>query len=199
MVNGKCVKTYSKGGRLDRGKHAKEYEFFYSTFQCPCCCWSGSCLIPISDKSYQKDCEVTNRWWDTDFISGFAQLVAHEAHTSYQASRVQLIHCPHPNTSPEESECRDLRKGTEVIVSVLHDVEVLANTITVHDGLKRPMQRWHNHIVNILKRCKLIDRETEFIWSKKGGDYIDSYDLLPKRDRAHGGENHDDQDQQWYV
>eukprot|EP00956_Cyclotella_meneghiniana_P009761 scaffold13538_cov72-Cyclotella_meneghiniana.AAC.3 len=124
---------------------------------------------------------------------------SHEAHTSYQASRVQLIHCPHPNTSPEESECRDLRKGTEVIVSVLHDVEVLANTITVHDGLKRPMQRWHNHIVNILKRCKLIDRETEFIWSKKGGDYIDSYDLLPKRDRAHGGENHDDQDQQWYC
>ena len=75
----------------------------------------------------------------------------------------QLIHCPHPNVHPAESECKSLHANVERLVSVLHDVDhfsvleinIHRRSMTVYDGLKCELKRWDNHIINILRRCKL--------------------------------------------
>ena len=113
-------------------------------------------------------------------ITSFTQLVAHERHVDAHIRedddlRTQLVHCPYPNLFPEESECRILESGIERVVSIMHDVDHYATLeivplhqcIVVFDGLKRPLTRWQNHIVNILKRTKLIDREVVCRFVKK--------------------------------
>lgn len=197
---GKLVKTTSKGGRAGgrRNNYAKEYNFVMPTLTCGSCCWNGSCLIPVGDKSYFDDCVKTKRWWDTDFITAFAQLVAHESHldtyvpNDVLSLKTQLIHCPYPNTTPEESSCKDLEDGLERIVSIAHDVdhystveiELITKTVVVHDGLKRSLTHWQKHIVNILKRCKLIGREDEFKFVKKVDPHWEKYELISSQERA---------------
>ena len=207
---GKLVKTKSKGGRSGgrRSNYAKEYDFVIPTLTCASCCWSNSCLIPVGDKSYQDDCVNTKRWWDTDFITAFAQLVSHESHlVTYLPNEVlrlktQLIHCPFPDTTPEESSCKDLEDGTERIVSVAHDVDhystleigIITKTVVVHDGLKRSLTHWQKHIVNILKRCKLIPREAELKLVKKVDPHWEKYELIPNQD-----ETQVDSDRIWVI
>jgi hypothetical protein len=171
---GKAVKSESKGGR-GRSSRAftKEYNFVYPSLLCNCCCWQGSCLIPIGDESYQNDCENTHRWWDTDFISGFAALVAHETHVYGHLRncqpRTQLIHCPFPRTFPDKQECKELYPIIDRIVSVLHNVDhycvmeanLFHHKIKIYDGLKRPLKNWKNHIVNIFSRDASLSIEKQ--------------------------------------
>jgi hypothetical protein len=165
--NGKAIKASRKSTSRCT---LKEYCFIYPILICNCCCWQGSSLIPIGNKGYLEDCAGTRRWWDTDFISGFCSLVAHESHVDghlRSLKRTQLIHCQFPRLTPDESECKDLSIGTERIVSVLHDVDhytvleidIPRRYMKVYDGLKRCLTRWETHIVNILKRCGLAGRD----------------------------------------
>ena len=114
-------------------------------------------------------------------MSSFTVLVAHDAHVDGHLCgcqpRTQLIHCPFPRTLPEKEECKNLDPCIESVVSVLHNVDhycvmeanICHHEITIYDGLKRPLKNWANHIVNILKRCKLADRETDFTLNLEPG------------------------------
>jgi hypothetical protein len=71
------------------------------------------------------------------------------------------------------------RPGSKIdrVVSVLHNVHHYCVTeanmfhweIKIYDGLKFPLKNWANHIVNILKRCKLVDREADFKFTLEAG------------------------------
>ena len=66
--------------RVHNKRHEKVNNFVFPMLLCKCCCWAGFQIVPIWDSTYQSDCENSNRWWDTDFITGFTTLVAHESH-----------------------------------------------------------------------------------------------------------------------
>ena len=74
--NGKQIPAIQRGGHNKR--HEKEYNFVFPMLLCKCCCWVGFQIGPTVDSTYQSDCENLNRLWDTDFITGFTTLVAHE-------------------------------------------------------------------------------------------------------------------------
>mmetsp|Transcript_22079 Transcript_22079/g.37867 ORF Transcript_22079/g.37867 Transcript_22079/m.37867 type:complete len:106 (+) Transcript_22079:2083-2400(+) len=105
-------------------------------------------MIPIGDKHYLNDNITTKRWYDFDFISGFAALVAHEAHHECHARSypsTQLVHCHHPNTVPRKNSCISLSPGKKRIISVLHHddhysvmvIETDVMKIQIFDGLTR--------------------------------------------------------------
>ena len=65
---------------------------------------------------------------------------------------------------------KDLDPIIERIVLVLHHVDhycvmeanIFHHDINIYNGLKRPLMSWANHVVNILKRCKLVKRDANF-------------------------------------
>ena len=209
---GKAVKSESKGGR-GRSSRAftREYNFVYPSLLCNCCCWQGSCLIPIGDESYQNDCENTQRWWDTDFISGFAALIAHEAHVHGHLRgcqpRTQLIHCPFPRTFPDKQECKELDPSIDRIVSVLHSVDhycvieanLFHHVIKIYDGPRCSLKNWTNHIVNILKRCKLVDRKTDFKFTLEAGSMFHQVFKLAFSSEVEGVKAEMRESQFWFV
>lgn len=147
----------------------QSYKFAYPSLKCSCC-FSGSHLLSIGDAAYVADCRNTKRWYDTDFISTFATLVAHHAHkTSSSESKIQLVHCSWPKSIPSSSECRDLPQTVETMVSVLlgcgHfcvlEFDLATRTIEVLDGLRFPLSTWKDHMVNILRRTNLIGRDED--------------------------------------
>ena len=74
---GNKIQAIPRGGRNKR--HKKEYNYVFPMLLCKFCCWAGFQIVPIRDSTYQSDCDNSNRWWDTDFITGFTTLVAHES------------------------------------------------------------------------------------------------------------------------
>jgi hypothetical protein len=49
------------------------------------------------------------------------------------------------------------------------EANLFHHEIKIYDGLKRPLKNWANHIVNIVKRCKLADREADFKFTLEPG------------------------------
>jgi len=49
------------------------------------------------------------------------------------------------------------------------EANMFHHEIKIYDGLKHPLKNWANHILNILKRCKLVDREADFKFTLEGG------------------------------
>ena len=91
--NGNSVKIDS---HYVGSRRRREYGFLYSILDCKVCCHYGSHIIPVGDEAYMSDIKKTKRWWDSDFISGFAALVAHEAHLEAHTQprpSTQLVHC----------------------------------------------------------------------------------------------------------
>ena len=171
-TNRRTINIHRKYG--GRNNTLTEYTFVYPTLLCETCCFFGSCLVPVGDERYLSDSEYTKRWWDTDFISAFAALVAHEAHTECHirpiAETTQLIHCQNPRANPDESECNLLDPTPDRVVSVLHNVDhysvleadLKRRNVKIYDGLRRSLDNWKMHVVNIIKRCGQADRMAAF-------------------------------------
>ena len=115
----------------------------------------------IGDTDYRKACKETNRWFETDFIGGFAALTAHQSHNK----SIQLIHCQHPNSVLSQAECKGIDEDVTHVVSVLHGsghFAVLVLTLDdkkleIFDGLGYPLNTWVDHALHILKKCCLVD------------------------------------------
>ena len=105
----------------------------------------------------------------SQFISGFAALVAHEAHLEAHTQprpSTQLVHCHYPNSTPDKSSCNALADSAERIVSVLHDkdhfvvllVKVQTKRAFIFDGLRRSLRIFKEHLLTVLKCTKLVSR-----------------------------------------
>jgi len=124
-------------------------------------------MISIGDESYLHDCEFTKRWYDSDFISSYGTLLAHESHTSADDGRpvtIQFIPCSYPNEAMNESACCQLSGTIMKVVSVLYDtqhfvlaeLDLASKVCKISDGLQFSLRTWKYHVTNLLKRCKLI-------------------------------------------
>ncbi len=135
---------------VKRGRN--EYRFTYPSFECPCCA-SGSHLVTFGEPKYYDDCANTRRWWDSDMISSYAALLAHDSHSDPAKQKIQLMHVSYPNAVPEESECRELGAEVEQIASVCHAndhysvlrADIATKKIFMYDGLHRSLKDWQNH------------------------------------------------------
>ncbi|KAK1733577.1 hypothetical protein QTG54_015750 [Skeletonema marinoi] len=144
------------------------YEFIYPTLECDCCLL-GNSLISVGDETYLRDCTTTNRWYESDFLSSFGALVAHRYHSYGQNGiTLQFITCSYPNETVDVSQCSTLASTTQRVVSVFHgddhyvvaDIDVSKRVCTISDGLKFSLRTWTKHIMNVLKRCKLMDLDS---------------------------------------
>jgi hypothetical protein len=139
----------------------RKYGFVYAQLKCNQCCFAtGYHMVSIGNVQYRNDCVQTNRWWDTDFISSFVALLAHETHTT----SIAVIHCQFPEQILEPNSCKPLSRHVNTLVSVLHgsshfaimEVDIKCRLITIFDGLFFPLKTWFNHIVSILRKTETI-------------------------------------------
>jgi hypothetical protein len=75
-----------------------------------------------------------------------------------------LVHVTYPKQEIEDQHCKDLPSHVKRIIAVMHDrshygvmeITIASKTITIFDGLSHPILNWTDHILNALKRCKLV-------------------------------------------
>ena len=149
--------------------------FCFAYYELVCnCCFAGRTLLTFGEQNYVIACQQTTRWYEHDFIITFVSLLAHVSHRKHN----QLIHCVHERSEISEEECRPLQQEITTVVSALYaqqhfavcvfDIGLL--TVFIFDGLRNKLTRWQNHVVNILKRCDLIERDYQPTWKMKKPD-----------------------------
>jgi hypothetical protein len=154
----------------------KDYEFVYPSLTCSCC-FHGYHLAAVGGDSYLHDCAATRRWWDSDFISTFATLAAHNYHKKHGTQHVQVMHVAYPNAVIDESEKKCLSTEISTVVAVMHAkshyavMEILLNekAIIIYDGFGYATETWLDHIINVMTRCKLVDGERPSVQMVAGG------------------------------
>lgn len=165
----KC-KQFIEGRRQSKKRSTEVYSFVYSTLRCGNCCEYGSTNIPIGDEKYIQACLGT-KWFDTEFITGFAALLAHDAHTNAPAfagdnhGRVRMIHCPYPQAKVYRDNVTVCDKRiTHLLLiafsrdhfSVL-DFDLHMRTVGIFDGLNYKIDTWRDHITHTLWQFGLVD------------------------------------------
>ena len=75
-------------------KKKEGYNFVYSRLECRECS-PHSRLMSVGDEKYLEACTSTNKWYDTDFISTFCSLVAHDALSGWcsEGAQCEVIAC----------------------------------------------------------------------------------------------------------
>ena len=102
--------AYFNGTRKSKARSSTEYRFVYSRFHCDQCCEFGSTCVPIGDDRYFKDC-LRTKWFDTEFITGFCSLLAHDAHMEAPpfmtaSNRAKMVYCPYPKAQVFEQNVK---------------------------------------------------------------------------------------------
>ena len=88
----------------------QKFKRLYPTLNCISSCFSGYHLITVCNEACYSKCENTNAWYETDFISSFAALIAHKNHVG----SIQFVHCLLPmekvariaNVQEIEGQCK---------------------------------------------------------------------------------------------
>ncbi len=151
----------------------RRYNFLWPTLSCEDCCHPHGCFqLQVGDDGYTDRISNTTDWYDGTFISSFAQLAAHYAHSTvaqpelgptYPDVLPQLIHVTYPRGEVRVDQCCALRTDTTTVVAVLHDsdhdgvleIDIKKRLIHIYDGLNRNLDRWFVFIFYALKRCML--------------------------------------------
>ncbi len=133
---------------------------------------NNTVLIPIGEKSYTNVCTNTDVFLDGDFISAFASLVCHHNHSTTSTVPIksgkvvpQLTHVTIPNSVLAIKDCKQLPKGIQCIVAVMHtklhyavmEITVDTKIIKIFDGLRYDLLEWKDHVIRVMRICILVD------------------------------------------
>jgi hypothetical protein len=143
------------------------YNFSFWTLKCSCC-FAGSTIITVGDDDYLQACTSTERWFEFDFIQSFATLCAHMTHNE----KIQLIHCQSELSNLTEEECRALSPTVQQLISVVFaqshfaicTIDITTHRALIYDSLNYPLKTWLPHVINIVKRCRLLGRDHVPVW-----------------------------------
>jgi len=69
-------------------------------------CGSKDALISVGDTDYYDFNVLTNCWWETDLVSSFTDLLAHDAHRN----DIKVSHCGFPHGHTQEVATGDKRE-----------------------------------------------------------------------------------------
>ena len=80
------------------------YKILMCHLQCDHCRSQGTMAVPIGNPAYDHDCQLSQRWYNTQLITGFCTLLEHDAHMKIQPSppacndhKIMMVYCPYPN------------------------------------------------------------------------------------------------------
>ena len=150
-----------------------EYKFLTPTLTCELCCHPNGCFtLQVGEDRYMEAITNSTNWYDGIFISTFAQLAAHYAHSTvdlrdanmtYPHVLPQLIHVTYATGELRVDQCRSLHTDTTTVVAVCHDkdhygvleIDLKKQLIRIYDGLNRDLDRWLVYVFYALKRCML--------------------------------------------
>ncbi len=132
-------------------------------------------LISVGDSDYLASNRSTNRWYDGDFISSFAQLAAHYAHLtvlerssvlgdSYKQPLPLLLHVTYPNQILQEGKYKAVPHHETKVVAVMHDrdhyavmaIDIPEKKVVIFDWLYKDLHKWMDHVVSGMKQCMLL-------------------------------------------
>jgi hypothetical protein len=99
------------------------YKFIYPTLECICCFRTSSRLIAISNDNYVQANTSTNQWYNDDFVSSSASLIAHHIHISSASLEdiPMLLHATYSKQALTMYHCKPLPDNVKRIVSLMHD------------------------------------------------------------------------------
>ena len=157
--------------------------------------------IAINDSKYMKRMKYCQDYFRFEFILSFAYLVAHVSHldnaSNAQLPLLQVI--TYENQRLVKDDVIPVPRGHKTIAGIFHsslhypiaEVEIKSRTITIYDGLFYELSSWYNNVVQLLKKCDLIDFETLgvdlipdpkskliFEGHRRGKDVVNGYDLV---------------------
>jgi len=124
----------------------------------------------IGDTAYVKFMKYGNSWFQFEFILSFVYLVAHLSHieASYAPPPfLQVI--TYQSQKLLKSDVVTLPRAHNTIVGVFHSSSHYAiaevdhcqlRTITIFHGLFYDLSEWHNNVIQLLKKCNLMDLDT---------------------------------------
>ena len=154
----------------------EDFKFVNAGLHCDTC---GYYQVPphilIGDSAYVNRMKFGEHYFGFDFILSFVYLVAHVSHLEPPKAQnpfLQVITYENQQLVKDDVVTVPNRHNTIVGVfyTSLHyaiaEVEIKSRTITIYDGLFYDLPNWYKNVVQLLKRCNLIDFETD------GGDLI---------------------------
>ena len=142
----------------------ERYKILMCRLQCDHCRMQGTMGVPIGDGQYDHDCRSTERWYDTQLITGFCALLEHDAHMKINLSpppcndqKVMMVYCPYPNS--QIKNVLFIRENVTHLVSVVLNnshfavlyYDVKGKIVSVFDGLNMKITHWQQHIIHTLQ------------------------------------------------
>jgi hypothetical protein len=110
------------------------------------------------------------KWFDTEFIASFTQLLAHDAHIdkpqfAHESNRVKVITCPFPQAQVKASNVVMLDRMTSHLLLVAFkndhfavlEFNVSMREVLVFDGLCRKINQWKEHVIHTIRTYGLVD------------------------------------------
>ena len=152
----------------------ENFTFVYAELHCDTCGVHNAIpRIVIGDSAYVKFMLYGEEYFAFEFILSFVYLVAHLSHieSSYaEPPFLQVI--TYQSQRLVKDDVITVSRAYKKIVGVFHSgchyaiAEVdpwNSRTITIYDGLFYDLSEWQKNVVLLLKKCNLIDFETERI------------------------------------
>ena len=157
--------------------------------------------LAINDSKYMRRMKYSQDYYPFEFILSFAYLVAHVSHLDNASNAdlpfLQVI--TYENQRLVKDDVIPVPRGHKTIAGIFHtslhyaiaEVELKSRSITIYDGLFYDLSSWYNNVVQLLKKCDLIDFETLgvelipdqkskliFEGHRRGKDVVNGYDLI---------------------
>ena len=128
---------------------------------CSCAFPNGCTTLSWFDRDYRLRNYKTQRWWESDFVNSYLQILTHSLHPPNKI----FLQVYHPNETLEAPMIVQLRESCQEVIAVANYqsqhfavIRILVNKskVEVFDGFSYPLTRWTPHILNALKRTKLV-------------------------------------------
>lgn len=151
--------------------------------------------IAINDAKYMRRMKFCQDYYRFEFILSFVSHVDNASNA--QLPFLQVI--TYENQRLIKDDVIPVPCGHKTIVGIFHsslhyaiaEVELKSRTITIYDGLFYELPTWYNNVVQLLKKCDLIDFETLgadlipnpktkliFEGHRRGRDVVNGYNLV---------------------
>ncbi len=125
---------------------------------CDDCCHGGNLIVTVGNSSYEHCLRFFQDWYGTEFITGFAVMIQHDAHLSTpnykNADRVMMVFCTYPKR--QVMEIVPYGNAIHFVSVVFHEQHYavfyynIANcSVTVFDGLNMNIQKCYSHSKDI--------------------------------------------------
>ncbi len=118
---------------------------------CDNCCCGANLIVTVGNSLYKHCLRISQDWYGTEIITGFAVMIQHDAHLSTpnykNADRVMMVFCTYPKR--QVMEILSYGNATHFVSVVFHEqhyavlyYNIADCSVNVFDGLNMDIQKW---------------------------------------------------------